>query len=33
MVEMEDGFVDLVFKDAVLENLTAEDVKVYIRYI
>jgi ribonucleoside-diphosphate reductase beta chain len=32
-VEMEDAFIDLCFKDTVLQDLTAEQVKEYIRYI
>jgi ribonucleoside-diphosphate reductase beta chain len=33
MVELEDKFIDLSFKMGAMENLTAEDVKHYIRYI
>lgn len=33
MVELEDHFVDLAFSMGPMENLTAEDVKTYIRYI
>jgi len=33
MVELEDKFIDLAFKMGAMENLTAEDVKHYIRYI
>jgi ribonucleoside-diphosphate reductase beta chain len=33
MVELEDKFIDLSFKMGAMENLTAEDVKQYIRYI
>jgi ribonucleoside-diphosphate reductase beta chain len=33
MVELEDKFIDLAFSTALMENLTAEDVKKYIRYI
>ena len=33
MVELEDKFIDLSFAMGVMENLTADDVKAYIRYI
>jgi len=33
MVELEDKFIDLAFGVNQMENLTAEDVKKYIRYI
>ena len=33
MVELEDKFIDLAFNMGPMENLTAEDVKKYIRYI
>lgn len=33
MVELEDKFIDLAFQMGPLEELTAEDVKKYIRYI
>ena len=33
MVELEDKFIDLAFAMGAMENLTAEDVKKYIRYI
>lgn len=33
MVELEDKFIDLAFSANLMENLTAEDVKKYIRYI
>jgi ribonucleoside-diphosphate reductase beta chain len=33
MVELEDKFIDLSFKMGPMDNLTAEEVKVYIRYI
>ena len=33
MVELEDKFIDLSFAMGVMENLTANDVKAYIRYI
>jgi ribonucleoside-diphosphate reductase beta chain len=33
MVELEDKFIDLSFAMGDMENLTAEDVKKYIRYI
>ena len=33
MVELEDKFIDLAFSMGQMENLTAEDVKKYIRYI
>jgi ribonucleoside-diphosphate reductase beta chain len=33
MVELEDKFIDLAFNTGAMENLTAEDVKKYIRYI
>jgi ribonucleoside-diphosphate reductase beta chain len=33
MVELEDQFVDLTFKMGDMENLTSDDVKLYIRYI
>ena len=33
MVELEDQFIDLSFSMGAVENLTAEDVKKYIRYI
>jgi len=33
MVELEDKFIDLSFNMGPMENLTAEDVKKYIRYI
>lgn len=34
MVELEDAFLDLIFKDAgVIEGLSAEEVKLYIRHI
>lgn len=33
MVELEDKFIDLSFSMGPMENLTAEDVKKYIRYI
>lgn len=33
MVEMEDKFIDLSFSMGDMENLTAEDIKQYIRYI
>jgi ribonucleoside-diphosphate reductase beta chain len=32
-VELEDAFIDLCFESAELPNLTAEEVKEYIRYI
>ena len=33
MVELEDKFIDLAFNMGPMENLTADDVKKYIRYI
>lgn len=33
MVDLEDKFIDLAFDMGPMENLTAEDVKKYIRYI
>ena len=33
MVELEDKFIDLAFEMGEMPNLTAEDVKEYIRYI
>jgi ribonucleoside-diphosphate reductase beta chain len=33
MVELEDQFIDLAFSMGAMENLTADDVKKYIRYI
>jgi ribonucleoside-diphosphate reductase beta chain len=33
MVELEDKFIDLSFDMGPMENLTADDVKSYIRYI
>jgi hypothetical protein len=33
MVELEDKFIDLAFEMGPMENLNAEDVKRYIRYI
>lgn len=33
MVELEDKFIDLAFKMGAMEDLNAEDVKKYIRYI
>jgi ribonucleoside-diphosphate reductase beta chain len=33
MVELEDKFIDLAFQMGQMENLNAEDVKRYIRYI
>jgi ribonucleoside-diphosphate reductase beta chain len=33
MVELEEKFIDLAFEMDQMENLTAEDVKQYIRYI
>jgi ribonucleoside-diphosphate reductase beta chain len=33
MVELEDKFIDLAFKDNEMEDLTADQVKKYIRYI
>ena len=33
MVELEDKFIDLAFGINQMENLTADDVKKYIRYI
>jgi ribonucleoside-diphosphate reductase beta chain len=33
MVELEDKFIELAFSMGAMENLTAEDVKEYIRYI
>lgn len=33
MVELEDKFIDLAFSNGEMENLTAADVKNYIRYI
>jgi ribonucleoside-diphosphate reductase beta chain len=33
MVELEDKFIDLAFQHGAMENLSAEDVKKYIRYI
>ena len=33
MVELEDEFVDLAFQMGEMENLTAPEVKQYIRYI
>ena len=33
MVELEDKFIDLAFSIGPMEDLTAEDVKKYIRYI
>jgi ribonucleoside-diphosphate reductase beta chain len=33
MVELEDKFIDLAFAIGPMENLTAEEVKTYIRYI
>ena len=33
MVELEDKFIDLSFEMGPMENLTSEDVKIYIRYI
>jgi len=33
VVALEDAFIDLVFENCKIEDLTAEDVKAYIRYI
>jgi ribonucleoside-diphosphate reductase beta chain len=33
VVELEDAFIDTCFKDADIPDLTAEEVKAYIRYI
>lgn len=33
MVELEDKFIDLAFEQGPLEDLTADEVKLYIRYI
>jgi ribonucleoside-diphosphate reductase beta chain len=33
MVSLEDKFIDLAFSMGAMENITAEDVKTYIRYI
>ena len=33
MVELEDKFIDLAFNTGAMQNLSAEDVKKYIRYI
>lgn len=33
MVELEDKFIDLSFEMGPMENLTSDDVKIYIRYI
>jgi ribonucleoside-diphosphate reductase beta chain len=33
MVELEDNFIDLAFKMGPMPDLTAEEVKQYIRYI
>lgn len=33
MVQLEDKFIELAFEMGSLENLTADDVKLYIRYI
>jgi len=33
MVQLEDKFIDLSFEMGPMENLTSEDVKIYIRYI
>ena len=33
MVELEDKFIDLSFNGSPMRDLTAEDVKTYIRYI
>lgn len=33
MVELEDKFIDLAFEMGPMENLTADEVKTYIRYI
>ena len=33
MVELEDKFIDLAFQMGPMEDLTAEEVKQYIRYI
>lgn len=33
MVALEDKFIDLAFEQGAMQNLTAEDVKQYIRYI
>jgi ribonucleoside-diphosphate reductase beta chain len=33
MVDLEDKFIDLSFANEPMRNLTAEDVKKYIRYI
>jgi ribonucleoside-diphosphate reductase beta chain len=33
MVELEDKFIDLAFAMGAMEDLSAEDVKKYIRYI
>ena len=33
MVELEEKFIDLAFEMGKMEDLTAEDVKQYIRYI
>jgi len=33
MVQLEDKFIDLAFKMGPMKNLTADDVKQYIRYI
>ena len=32
-VELEEGLVDLVFKNIKLEGLTSEEVKTYVRYL
>ena len=33
MVELEDAFIDLAFQNRPMRNLTAEELKTYIRYI
>jgi ribonucleoside-diphosphate reductase beta chain len=33
MVQLEDKFIDLSFEMGPMENLTSDDVKIYIRYI
>ena len=33
VVELEDAFIDTCFKDADIPDLTADEVKAYIRYI
>lgn len=33
VVKLEDKFIDLVYKDCVIEGLSADEVKQYIRYI